>query len=479
MPDEPAIPSAKRGQALGFGQQLTYAAGNVAVGLGPTVVSAWLAYYYYGRETEAGTPIILVGALAFGTITLLCNVLNAFTDPAVGYLSDRTRSRWGRRKPWVVGGAPLLAVSFFFLWTPVTDGPSLANQVVLFAALLGFWFAFTVVVAPYLSLLPEITPYDNERVRISAFMGLFEILGTVFGSALWPVLTGLAAAGLWWLTTGEQVVAAVTGVALIALLLLSVTIVRESYQPPDDETSGSTWRRVFAELFSTFKNRTFIPYVIGVGFYRMAVATTVFIAPFLAAKVIAAYPTTDAELGFLSALGAVEEAGTINWEVAAGLMMALVLLGAAIFFPLTSWLANRLGKRLLFIVALCWFGAVMIAMAALGELPAPSPLFQGLVLFLLASFPVSIAMVVMRPLLADVIDTDEGLTGRRREGVYNGMEGFIMKVAAGLGPMLGGVLFASLGHSVDQNLGVRLCGPLAGVCLWAAAAAFTRYPIRK
>jgi GPH family glycoside/pentoside/hexuronide:cation symporter len=479
MSKDSELAQAKRGRALSLGQHLTYAAGNFPVGFGPTVVSAWLAYYFYGRETDDGEPVVLVGALAFGTITLLCNVLNAFTDPAVGYLSDRTRSRWGRRKPWVLAGAPLLALSFFFLWTPPTGTESLANQVVLFASLLVFWFAFTVVVAPYLSLLPEITPYDDERVRISAFMGLSEILGTVFGSALWPVLTGMFAAGALFLATGEQVVAMTSGVAMVVLLALSVSTVRETYQPPTAEGERATLGAIFRELWSTFHNRAFIPYVIGVGFYRMAVATTVFIAPFLAAKVIAAYPSTEAELGFLGALGAIEEGGAVNWEAAAGLMMALVLLGAAAFFPLTSWLAGRVGKRTLFILALGWFGVVMIAMAAVGELPVLTPLFQGLALFLLASFPVSIAMVVMRPLLADVIDADEPLTGRRREGVYNGMEGFIMKVAAGLGPMLGGVLFTTLGHTVTDHSGVRACGPLAGICLLAAAAAFTRYPIRK
>ena len=481
MPEAAAKLPSNRGRQLSFTRQFIYAAGNLPVGFGPSVVAAWLAYYYYGRETDTGEPIILVGAITFGTITLLCNVLNAFTDPAVGYLSDRTRSSWGRRRPWVLAGAPLLAVSFFFLWTPATSGPSFANNAILFAALLCFWFSFTVVVAPYSSLLPEITPYDNERVRISAFMGLFEILGTVLGSALWPVLTGLVAGGFLFMVTGEQVIALASGLVLLVLVVMAVSTVRETYQPPeqDEEASGSKWKRAYLELFSTFRNKPFVPYVIGVGFYRMAISTTVFIAPFIATRVIAAYPTSDSDLAFLGALGAVGDGGLINWEAAAGLMMALVLVGAGLFFPLTSWLANRLGKRSLFILALAWFGLIMLAMSGVGELPLLSPLFQALGLFLLAAFPVSIAMVVMRPLLADVIDADEDLTGKRREGVYNGMEGFMMKVAAGLGPMIGGVMFAALGHSTEHNLGVRLCAPLAGVCLLIAAAVFTRYPIRK
>ena len=472
---------ASRGKNLSFLQRLLYAAGNFPVGFGPTAVSAWLAYYYYGRQNDSGEPVILVSAISFGVITLMCNVLNAFTDPAVGYLSDRTRSKWGRRKPWVIAGAPLLAISFFFLWTPVTQYPSFENSVVLFIALLSFWFAFTVVVAPYVSLLPEITPYDDERVSISAFMGLFEITGTIFGSALWPVLTGLAAGGALFLATGEQVIAMAAGAVLLIFIITSVLVVPESYKVEEDhvQAKGSIWSRVMGELLSTFSNRVFIPYVIGVGFYRMAVSTVVFIAPFLAAKVIAAYTPTTMDLELLGSIGAVDAHNQVNWEEAAGLMMALVLVGAALFFPLVSWLANKFGKRQMFILALTWFGIVMIALSLIGLLPVWSPLFQAFALFLAAAFPVSIAMVVMRPLLADVIDTDEGITGKRREGVYNGMEGFMMKVAAGLGPMIGGVSFEIFGHSTTGNLGIRLCGPFAGVCLLAAALAFTKYPIMK
>ena len=87
--------------------------------------------------------------------------------------------------------------------------------------------------------------------------------------------------------------------------------------------------------------------------------------------------------------------------------------------------------------------------------------------------------MVTRPLLADVIDADEEITGLRREGVYNGMEGLIMKVAAGLGPLLAGIIFEIFGASRAHSLGIRICGPVAGACLVLAAFAFRRYPIEK
>ena len=468
---------------LGLFRQVGYAIGNFGVAFSPAVVAAWLGYFYYGRTAEDGSALAHVTPSAFGTIWFLCNALNGPTDPIVGYLSDNMRSRWGRRKPFVLVGAPLLALSFFFLWTPITKTPSLANEVLLFLSLFGFWLFFTVVVAPYLSLLPEITPVDRERVRISAFMGAFEVLGNIGGNLVPPLLAAVLASGVWFLSSGYQVMALAAGVALVAFFWIAVLSVDETYEPPKAQRvkAGSMAKGIataFREFGSTFKNPAFKPYLICVGFYRTAIATVVFIAPFITTKVLASYAPSEADKVLLSALGAVDE-GVINWEIAAGYMMMLVLVGGAMLFPLVSYLAARLGKKLLFIIALAWFGVTLTMMAFVGHYPALTPLMQTAVIFLLSAFPVSIALVVIRPLLADVIDADEDITGRRREGVYNGMEGLVMKVAAGLGPMLAGFLFAAFGNEPGHDLGIRICGPVAGACLLVAAYAFTRYPIER
>jgi len=468
-----------RGRQLGFWQQLSYAMGNFGVAFSPTVVAAWLGYFYYGQETDSGEPIVYIGTTTFGILWFICNALNGPTDPIVGYLSDHTRSRWGRRKPWVFVGAPFLALSFFFLWTPVTDTPSVANAAVLFASLFGFWLFFTVVVAPYLSMLPDITPYDDERVRVSAFMAGFEVLGTIMGNLLPPLFASLLAGGLLFLGSGYQVMAFVVGVTLVLFFWGSVLFVRERYTFSESRSSaGGGVGAAMREFGSTLNNKPFRPYVVSVGFYRIAIATTVFIAPFISTKVLGGYEPHPTDVALLGVLGAVDE-GVVNWELAAGYMMMLVMVGGALFFPLVSWLAIRVGKKRLFMIALCWFGVVLILMGTLGEWPFFTPVVQAMCLFMLAAFPVSVALVVLRPILADVIDADEKLTGERREGVYNGMEGLIMKIAAGAGPLGAGFVFAAFGSTAGENLGVRLCGPMAGVAVLLAAVAFSRYPIRK
>jgi len=311
-------------------------------------------------------------------------------------------------------------------------------------------------------------------------MGGFEVLGTIAGNLLPPLFAAFFAGGLLFLTSGFQAMAFCAGMTLMLAFTLSVAFVKETYTPPSQAVSGGAQPviRAMKEFGSTFRNMAFRPYVVGVGFYRMAVATVVFIAPFIATKIIGSYQAGEADVAVLGALGAMHEAGP-NWELAAGYLMMLVMVGAALFFPLISWLAGKLGKRSLFITALLWLGVIMVMMGTIGTWPFFTPLFQAVALFLFAAFPVAIALVVIRPMLADVIDADEKLTGLRREGVYNGMEGLIMKVAAGLGPLIAGLVFSAFGSSTGENLGVRICGPIAGLCLIASAAAFMRYPIKK
>ena len=155
--------------------------------------------------------------------------------------------------------------------------------------------------------------------------------------------------------------------------------------------------------------------------------------------------------------------------------MMLVLFGALLLFPLVGKLVTQYGKRALFILALTWLGIVLGLMASIGTLPFISPVLHTVCLYVLAAFPVAIAMVIIRPLLADIIDVDTERTGEHREGLYNGVEGFLLKIAAGLGPLIAGLIFTAF----DNDLGVRLCGAFAGTGLLVAAIAFTKYPIKK
>src|ERR671931_199098 len=126
----------------------------------------WLLYYY-APPSDAHLPTLLPN-LAVGALLLVAGIIGALDEAIVGYFSDRTRSRWGRRIPYIVAGAPLWAIFFVLLFTPPADAGAAATAVYLF-------FVFSLVAlfgalasAPYEALLPEIVPSSAERVSLQA-----------------------------------------------------------------------------------------------------------------------------------------------------------------------------------------------------------------------------------------------------------------------------------------------------------------------
>ncbi|MBZ0253060.1 MAG: MFS transporter, partial [Candidatus Methylomirabilis sp.] len=168
-----ASPTPPRGRVLTTRQTPLYAAGNFGTSLLPAVFVGW-AIYFYAPPPGEGLPAY-VALTAVGVITFLGRIVDALADPLVGHWSDRSRSPHGRRIPFILWGTPGLVLTFILLWFPPQQGVTLGNAVYLAAVMGAFWFFYTVVVAPYLSLLPEITHVLTERVSISAYMAAFEV----------------------------------------------------------------------------------------------------------------------------------------------------------------------------------------------------------------------------------------------------------------------------------------------------------------
>jgi len=125
-----------------------------------------------------------------GIIFLVSTIWDAITDPIVGNLSDRTRTRWGRRRPWLLFGALPFGLTFIMQWL-VPDLDENGLFLYYLAAALLLKTAFTVVNIPYTSMTPELTPNYNERTRLTAYRFSFSILGGVAAVGLHPVIVGL------------------------------------------------------------------------------------------------------------------------------------------------------------------------------------------------------------------------------------------------------------------------------------------------
>ena len=157
-----AAPAARR---LGGGVMAAYGFGSVAYGVKDQGFGTFLLLFY--------SQVLGVPAATVGFVVMCALVLDAFIDPAVGFFSDRTRSRWGRRHPWMYGSALPIAIGYIALWSP----PASLGQ----SGLLLWLFGWAVVVrtavscyeVPSVALTPELSSDYDERTRIMAYRYLF------------------------------------------------------------------------------------------------------------------------------------------------------------------------------------------------------------------------------------------------------------------------------------------------------------------
>ena len=474
-------PAIENGQALSIFQKLAYSLGNFAQGVGPAIVVGWLQYFYTKSENTINGVVIAGGAAflsytAFGLIAGAARMMEAISNPLIGYLSDKTRTRFGRRKTWIVFFTPLMALSFVGLWFPLYPRAHYLNGIYL-AVLLGlFWLSFAGVVGPYLSLLPEITPYIRERIKLSEIMGYFEVAGflvsTIVAGKVIEIFSGGVDIGVFHLIDGYKFLAIIVGLLIVVCFYWSIRFV--------SETPHSTAKEVpfnFPDAVkNTFKNRLFAPYVLSVSFFRIGIDSVIISMPYLVVKILG------------------------KKEDLAGLLQGAVIIFSVLLFPLVSSLSTRFGKKIIYLTGLLGFsmglplifftgrnpilGAFILKCLEPLGLSFQDPLGSAqiahiIIVLLVISFPISTAFVLPRPIFADVVDVDEQLTGYRREAMYNGMEGIISKSAAAVVPVFTTQLFAMFGATSAKPLGILLVGPVAGVLVFLGFVAFLRYPLKK
>ncbi|NLH47940.1 MAG: MFS transporter [Myxococcales bacterium] len=471
---------------LSFFQKFTYALGQLSVSLSPALIASWLIYFYTGRDSASGSTLMLVSAGAMSMGGLIPRLLEAFAEPTVGHLSDKYSFRWGRRKPWIIFGTPLLMLfSMVIFFPPDRTGPGTTwfsvagveftpNFVWLLVTHTGFWIMYTAVVAPYLSLLPEITPYNNERIKVSEYMAYSDVLGSVLGAVGVGAMITVFASGLTLgpirLDNSFEVTGLLMGIFFAFTFYLSIWKIKEK---PAAEIKQVHFG-FLESVVQSFKNPTFPTYVTASAAIRMSVDVIMASLPFLVDKILGLDP------GY------------------AGYLQGVVLIGAALMFPFVSRMATKRGKKHVFNLSMVWFGFCLLLLALTRHFPflgypiswiaslfGASMSFtyigfaHAIVVLFLCAFAVSVIFVLQRPVLTDVIDWDEKLTGYRREAMYNGMEGLISKPASGIAYFIVPLMNDWWGATPDRPYGVLASLVVAAAIMFLGYVTFRHYPIEK
>lgn len=433
-------PNAHSRARLALGARLLYASAHLGVSALAFSVMQYIGYFWIG-SAERGLPARADAALV-GVALLIGRLLDALIDPLVGFWSDRTHTRWGRRKPFLVAGILPLTLGFVMLWWSPSPGASLGNFLYLLGALSLFYLAFTVVSCPYLALLPEIASSDQERVGLASLQAVFNVVGNILGAVVGGILSQNPATGF-------------LGMGLVIGAVSAMTFVLAAVGPGEREApvrEHATELGLREALRHTFRNRPFVHY--GLSFMVFWIGLSVVIAN-------ETYIATEL-------LG--------RAEADAGLLTGVALIAAALCVPLTMRVTLRWGKRAVFLASLGWFALVAPLLGLVASSPLPLDRFlQAVLLMVLAGPPISGLLVMPYALLADITDEDERITGRRREAMYFGVNGFLYKAGLALGGAVAAFSWKLLGHTAASPLGLQLSGAIAAVCALIGMAAFWGY----
>lgn len=387
-----AAPAARR---LRPGTVFSYGFGAVAYGIKDSGFGTFLLLFY---NQVVGLPAATVGLVVMAAL-----ILDAFIDPAVGALSDRTRSRWGRRHPWLYASAVPIALGWIALWNPPAMS-TVGTLAWLFVTAVAVRSAVSAYEVPSQALTPELTGDYDERTRITAYRYLF---GWAGGLLMLLLAYRVFLAPTPGYPNGLLRAEGYSHMALVAALLMGGAILvsalgthREIPNLPRPEIARIGLGDHFRELGETMRNRAFVVLMLaGVCAYT--------------AQGIS-YALSNYLYSYVWQFGG----------AAFGLLPFTLMAGVVLAFFFAPRAGARFGKPRAATVAVT-FGAMLIASPYIlrfaGVMPAPGSAWLAPILF--GIFIVQTAcnvtgFILGASMMADVVEESEARTGRRSEGVF-------------------------------------------------------------
>lgn len=360
-----------------------------ALGMPLTALLLPLAIFlppYYAQLPALTTG--LVGALLFGA-----RLWDLVTDLGVGWASDRTNSRFGRRRPWIVLGTPVLLIGAWYLFTP----PDTATWVYLLGWSLVAYLGWSMIMLPYQTWGAELSTDYDERSRVTASREIFAVVGTLVAIILPNVLMQQGG------DTGDGLVALY--VFLVASLPVCLLVLLLGVSEPPRSASGKAGMNLRAGLELLGNNRPF-------------------------RRLLLAYLLN----GFANALPAVLFVFFVEHRLEAsqaemGFALVVYFLSAVIGLPIWLRIGRGWSKHRLWCASMFWVSAVFIFAPLLG----PGDLAGYLVICVLGGACLGVDQAIPASMQADVIDEDTAAGGGGRAGLYFGLWGLATKLAIALG----------------------------------------------
>jgi len=400
-------------------------------------------------------------------------VWDAVNDPLVGALSDNVRTRWGRRRPFLLIFSVPFALAFILLWW----APPWHTQFMLMIhCTLAYMVADTIqtlVTVPYLALTPELAPEYDERTSLTSFRMFFNLVASLVTAVMAPTVVEAVVKAGFSLDQGYLTVAALFGGLAIIPSILIFFAVREKDLEFEPQKENMTFRQTLNNLWQNTP-------------FRFATGVYVFnwIAFDIVALMLPFYLLYWVGKGDL--LLKVNILG-IKLSIDSA-VLGILLLTATIAIPLWNWMAQKWSKRTAYIIGMTFWIVVQIFLLFIQQ----GDITMILLFSFLAGLSVSTAHVMPEALFPDVIDWDELRNNTRREGMYYGAVNFIRKLSSAIAIFIALQILGWFGYkappasatiftqSATTLTVIRvLTGPIIAILLISAIAMAWVYPLSR
>lgn len=391
-----------------------FAIGNVGFVLSTGLFAAWLLNFYI--------KIVKIDPLLWGLAWLLYIAWNAINDPLIGYLGDRTRTRYGRRMPWLMISTPLISISFVLLFFPPMLDPTQASSqwvlfVWLFISLLLYDTFYTIIGISQAALVAELSIMPEERANASFFWAIGGLVGQVVTFILPFLLIVNEEPYSQNLQIMQTLVIIFAIIGSLALAVMSFGIKeRKEFSYSETKMMG-----FYESIKHTIKNKAFLVYT-----------AYIFMLVYINYAIYS-------HVSFF-----VQDVLQISGTDILSFLPIVVFVGASLLgFPLAMLFNQKFGgkKAIIYLSILTIAGLILLTFSF-------DFVTSNVYLFVIG-FGYSGVNLLSPILMADVIDKDELETGHRREGAYFGTSALFTKPAQSFAAFLAGVVFILTGY--DQS----------------------------
>ncbi|MFT5084297.1 MAG: GPH family glycoside/pentoside/hexuronide:cation symporter [Lentisphaeria bacterium] len=396
--------------------------------------------------------------LLWGLISFVPRLFDALTDPIMGFISDNTKSRWGRRRPYIFIGSIMAGLSYILMWQISAENSEMYNFTYFLACSIWFYLGLTIFATPYVAMGYEMSSDFHERTRLMALSQWIGQWAWVIVPWFWVVLydTRYFATA----TEGARYLSIWVGLGCLAMTMVPALFCKT--QKVDEASLQDLSRKNFKNNITVFL-KGFKDTFMCKPFRKLCIATL---------GVYSAFNTTAAFSFFIIVYyinqGSTELAGT--WPTWFGTMSAIAT--CFLVIPIITFMSQKLGKKNAFIISQCIsiFGYLMFWWAFNPSNPwlmfIPLPLW---------AFGIGSLFTLMMSMTADVCDLDELNTGARREGAFGAVYWWMVKFGFAVSGLGTGLILSFIGfdqsvavQSAEAQTGLRLAYifvPIAGTLL--------------